>query len=126
MSVMASTSGFYPARRPGSVPSQDARRLSAVESAVHALQQQHSGASTQLSAFSTRLDNLEDRIGQRIADALEERDLNQTRPVNQSRVKIPREVSVSCLPGQSIFGPMRPCRATPYSRESELHMVCVY
>ena len=95
MSVMASTSGFY--QRPGSVPNQEDRRLSAVESAAHALQQQHSEASTQLGAFSTRLDNLEDRICQRIADALAERDLNQTRPVNQSCAKVPRELSVSLL-----------------------------
>ena len=76
-------------------------QLSAVESSVHALQQQQSGASTQLSAFSTRLDNLEDTIaiiGQRIANALVERDLNQIHPVNQGCVKVPRELSVSCLP----------------------------
>ena len=97
MSWMASTSGFY--RQPGSGTNQDSRRLSAVESAVHALQQQHSGSSAQLSAFNTRVDLLEERIGQRIADALVERDLNQTLPASQGRVKVPREVSVSCLQG---------------------------
>ena len=81
-------------------------RLSAVKSSVHALQQQQSGASTQLSAFSTRLGNLEDTIaiiGQRIADALAERDLNQIHPVNQGCVKVPRELSVSCLPELAMF-----------------------
>ena len=111
VSRMASTSGFY--RQPGSGTSQDFRRLSAVESAIHALQQQHSGASAQLSAVNTKIDLLEERIGQHIADALVERDLNQTLSASQGRVKVPREVSVSCLQDQSISVPTKHCKPSP-------------
>lgn len=100
---MAASNRFYSWSRPSLVPTtQDAttnpdlRRLTSVEAAVHVLQQQQSGASAQLSDFSSRLDIFEDRIGRQIADALAERDVNVPRYTCRSRGKVPREVSVSC------------------------------
>lgn len=56
-----------------------------VEAAVHALQQQQSGASAQLNNFRTRLDILKDRIGQRIVAAVAERDANVPHHTSRSR-----------------------------------------
>ena len=70
--------------------------LNTIESAVHALQQQQSGASAQLSVFNEKLDIMEERIGQRIANALQERNTNPVQPMYRGKIKIPREVSVGC------------------------------
>ena len=99
---MAASNRFYSRSRPPVASAHEEQlpvdcRLSTIESAVHALQQQQSGASAQLGVFSDKLDLFEERIGQRIADALQERDVNQVRPIYRGQVKIPREVSVGCL-----------------------------
>ena len=99
---MTASNRFYSRSRPpiASVLEEQSpvdRRLSTIESAVHALQQQQSGASAQLGVFSDKLDLFEERVGQRIGDALQERDVNQVRPVYRGKVKIPREVSVRCF-----------------------------
>ena len=98
---MATSSRFYSRSRPQGVSAQeeqtrDDRRLNTIESAVHALQQQQSGASAQLSVFNEKLDIMEERIGQRIANTLQERNTNPVQPMYRGRIKVLREASVGC------------------------------
>ena len=72
------------------------RRLSTIEVAVHALQQQQSGASVK-----------DERIDQRITSALDnlclqDRDINQVCTMYRGRAKILREGLVGCFDRGSI------------------------